>query len=74
MTRKGTKSLHAGKKRWRLVPEDAHGDESKELDVSAERCVVMKRYICAGGGGVKCQLAPASSRLPACFCARVASV
>ena len=60
MTRKGTKSPHAGKKRWRLVPEDVHGDASKELDVSADRCVIMKRYMCAGWGGVKRHLARGS--------------
>lgn len=43
VTRKGTKNQHAGKKRWRLVPEDAPAAESKEIDVSAERCIVMKR-------------------------------
>jgi hypothetical protein len=28
-----------GKRRWRLMPEG----ESKELDVSAERCIIVRR-------------------------------
>ena len=46
-TRQGQPHPHAGKMRWRLVPEG----ESKELDVSAERCIIMKRCVCAGGVG-----------------------
>ena len=39
LTRKGLPHPHAGKKRWRLTPEG----ESKELDVSADRCTRVPR-------------------------------
>ena len=38
LKKSGEPHPHAGKKRWRLVPEG----ESKELDVSAERCIIVR--------------------------------
>jgi hypothetical protein len=39
LTRQGKPHPHVGKRRWRLMPEG----ESKELDVSAERCIIVRR-------------------------------
>ena len=41
VSRLGMPHQHAGKKRWRLMPEG----QSKELDVSAARCIIVKRYL-----------------------------
>ena len=39
LTRQGKPHPHMGKKRWRLMPEGA----SKELDVSGDRCIIVRR-------------------------------
>ena len=59
-TRKGTKCAHVGKKKWRLVPEHAPAAESKEIDVSAERCIVMKRCVVRFDGLMPTGFVPAS--------------
>ena len=41
VSRLGSAHPHAGKARWRLVPEG----QSRELDVSAERCILVRRYV-----------------------------